>query len=474
MFNSQRAGVVLPRSAPLAADLLLYGALVLTMDLERQVFNDGAVAVKDGSIIDVGNTEDVRPRWHAERALDLSGMVITPGLVNAHIHLTGDNLFPGLQPDDVANHDRMATWVLPAYEHSTPEDERAAARLTILQMLRHGTTAFIEAGTCFYPSAVLDGLKEFGMKGAIGAWVSDGWGSIKKFAATTDQAIAKLHEATSLPVGSVKVWPSILGSNLCSDDLYREASRLAHSLDRQWTFHLSPTVNDGDYFRQHKGSDPLLHLEKLGVLDERCVIGHAIHISVREVEAINRSGANVAFSPTSALRLASGITAVGRHLDLSHVALGTDAQNASNHVDLLRAADLACLAYAEARKGPPAVTAERALEWLFLGGARALNFRSAIGSVEIGKRADIAVFNPGLPVFNVANSLVHGAPRAVHSFIDGRHILQSGHVYGEEEIIADAIKAGQNLARRAGLPLSTGWKPAPKIAAEGGSNLLPN
>jgi 5-methylthioadenosine/S-adenosylhomocysteine deaminase len=467
MVNSQRAGTVVPRSAPLAADLLLHGALVLTMDNERRVFGHGAVAVKDGSIVDVGDADDVRRRWCAEHALDLSGMVITPGLITAHIHLTGDNLFPGLQPDDVTDHDHMTKWVLPAYEHSTPEDERAAARLTILQMLRQGTTAFIEAGTCLYPSAVLDGLKEFGMKGAIGAWVSDGWASPGRFAATTCQAIAKLHEAASLPAASVKVWPSILGSTLCSDDLFREASRLAHSLDRQWTFHLSPTASDGDYFRQHKGSDPLVHLEKLGVLDERCVIGHAIHISDREVEAINSSGANVAFSPTSALRLASGITTVGRHPDLSHVALGTDAQNASNHVDLLRAADLACLAYAEARKRQAALTAERTLEWLFLGGARAMNLRSAIGSVEIGKRADIAVFDPGLPVFNVANSLVHGTPRAIHAFIDGRHILRSGHVYGEEEIISDAVKAGQDLAKRAGLPLSTGWKPVPKIVAEG-------
>jgi 5-methylthioadenosine/S-adenosylhomocysteine deaminase len=465
MVNSQRAAVVIPRAALLPADLLLYGGLVVTMDDERRVFMDGAVVVKDGSIVDVGGTDEVRGRWRALNALDLSRMVVTPGLINAHIHLTGDNLFPGLQPDDVANHDHMIKWVLPAYQHSRPEDERAAARLTILQMLRQGTTAFIEAGTCLYPSAVLDGLKEFGMKGAIGAWVSDGWVSPGRFAATTDQAIAKLHQATSLPAGSVKVWPSVLGSTLCSDDLFREASRLAHSLNCQWTFHLSPTTSDGDYFRQHKGCDPLVHLEKLGVLDERCVIGHAIHISVRELEAINSSGANVAFSPTSALRLASGITAVGRHLDLSHVALGTDAQNASNHVDLLRAADLACLTYAEARKGQPALAAERALEWLFLGGARAMNLSSAVGSIETGKRADIAVFDLGLPVFNVANSLVHGAPRAVHAFIDGKHILQDGHLEGEEGIVSDAIMAGRSLARRAGLPLWTGWQPVQKIVA---------
>lgn len=444
---------------PLAANLLLYGALVLTMDSERRVFNPGAVAVKDGLIVDVGDTKKVCGSWRTKQMLNLTGMIITPGLINAHIHLTGDNLFPGLQPDSVQDHEHMARWVLPAYEHSTPEDERAAARLTILQMLRHGTTAFIEAGTCLYPSAVLDGLKEFGMKGAMGEWVSDGWVAPERFVATTEQAIEKLHEAVALSTDSVKVWPSILGSTLCSDDLFREASRLAHELDCHWTFHLSPTARDGDYFRQHKGSDPIMHLEKLGVLDERCVIGHAIHISDKEVQAINSSGANVVFSPTSALRLASGVTRVGRHPDLSHVALGTDAQNASNHVDLLRAADLACLAYAEARQRQSALTAEQALGWLFSGGARAMNLLSDVGSIEKGKRADMAVFDPGLPVFNVANSLVHGTPRAIHTFIDGRHIMRDGRIQGDEEIIADAVNAGKRLAKHSGLPLVTGWTP---------------
>jgi 5-methylthioadenosine/S-adenosylhomocysteine deaminase len=157
------------------------------------------------------------------------------------------------------------------------------------------------------------------------------------------------------------------------------------------------------------------------------------------------------------MRLASGVTRVGRHPELARVALGTDALNGSNHVNLLQAAGLACDIYSEARRNRATVTSERALEWLITGGANAFGWVDRLGSLDVGKRADIAVFDVGSPIFNVANALVHGSPRAVHVFIDGEHVVQDGHVKGEEEILADVIKAGRRVAQRTGLPLTTGW-----------------
>jgi cytosine/adenosine deaminase-related metal-dependent hydrolase len=274
---------------------------------------------------------------------------------------------------------------------------------------------------------------------------------------STDRAVKRLQNAVALPAGRVHVAPSLLGSFTCSDELYKAASELARQYDRHWTFHMSPSEDDGTFFRTRTGRDPLVHLESLGVLDRRCAIGHAIHISNEEVAAIHRTDATVTFSPASALRHASGVTRIGRHPDLARVALGTDALNGSNHLSVLQSASLACGIYTEARRQRATVTAERALEWLTLGGARALGWSDRIGSLEVGKRADIAVFDVGAPVFNVANALVYGLPRAVHVFIDGDHVVQDGRVKGEREIIADAIEAGRRVSRRTGLPLATGW-----------------
>lgn len=438
-------------------DLILHGAIVVLMDAESRVFRNGAIAIRDGVIADVGDSVSLLSRWTSDRSMDLKGLVATPGLINAHIHLTGDGLFPGIEPDDSPRKSHMAQWILPPYEHAKPEDERAAARFVATQMIKQGTTAFIEAGTCRYPAAVLDGLASLGIRGSIGAWAGDRWPAPGFFSTTTEQALRQIQEALELKSDRVEVWPNVLGTAICSDELYQEASDLARKLNRHWTFHMSPAPDDGEAYRERTKRDPLVHLEKLGVLDDRCVIAHAIHITEAEVEALNRSGATVVFSPGSAMRLSSGVSSVGRHPDLARVALGTDALNASNHVDLLRSADLACAVYADARKDRSVLTAERALEWLIAGGAGALGWANQIGSIETGKRADISVFDVGTPVYNVANSLVHGSARVVHVFVDGEQILSDGHVKDEDEILEEAAVAGRRVAERAGFPSSTGW-----------------
>jgi cytosine/adenosine deaminase-related metal-dependent hydrolase len=439
------------------ADLLLHGATVVTMDAERRSFCEGAIAVRDGLIVDVGRSSDLLARWLSRRKLNLKGLVATPGLINSHIHLTGDGLFPGIEPDDSPRANHMSQWILPPYEHSQPEDERAASRFVVLQMLKQGTTAFVEAGTCRYPAAVLEGLGDLRVRGAIGIWASDRWPQPGVFDTTTEQAIERIQAALSLQSERIDVWPDVLGTAICSDELYQAAAQLAREFNRHWTFHMSPEPNDGAAYRERTGRDPLVHLGSIGALDDRCVIAHAIHISDTEVNALNRSGATVVFSPGSALHLSSGVTKVGRHPDLDNVALGTDALNASNHLDLLRSADLACAVYADARKDRSVLTAERSLEWLIHGGARALG-RNDIGSLQVGKRADISIFDvTAAPIYNVANSLVYGSARAVHVFIDGEQVLDNGHVKDEESIISEAAAAAQRVAQRANFPSSTGW-----------------
>src|SRR5437899_2700753 len=113
------------------ADLLIHGAVVMTMDAKRRVFRDGAVAIKDGAIADIGSAA-LLPRWRGTKKLDLRGLVVTPGLINSHIHITGDALFPGLRPDTSVPAEHLTKWALPAYEHSRPEDDRASARFVAL------------------------------------------------------------------------------------------------------------------------------------------------------------------------------------------------------------------------------------------------------------------------------------------------------------------------------------------------------
>src|SRR5216684_2622232 len=424
------------------------------MDPRRRVFADGAIAVREGAIVDLGPSASLSQRWTAADRLDLEDNVALPGLVNAHVHLTGLDLFPGLEPAESPVADHLANWALPSHAFATPADERATARFLGLQMLRQGVTAFIEAGTVRFPEAVLDGLADLRLRGSIGTWTWDRWSQPAAFSTTTHAAIRRMAAALDLtkPGARIQVWPTLIGHTACSDELWRAAADAARARDSHWSFHMSPGTNDGDYYRQTTGRDPLVHLDELGVLDERAVVAHAIHVSDAEIDALNRSGARVAFCPASSLQHASGVTRAGRHPEMHHVALGTDSPH---RLPLLQVAGLLCSVYGDMHRDRSSVLPERALEWLTLAGAGALGGADRIGSLEVGKRADLAVFEVTRPLYNVANALVHHATtgRAVHVFVDGEHVVRYGHVAGEDAIVAEANQAGQRLAREAGFPI---------------------
>jgi len=440
------------------ADLLLEHGLVVTMDSRRRVFADGAIAVRAGAIVDVGPSASLNQRWIATDRVDLEDNVVLPGLVNAHVHLTGLDLFPGLEPADSPVADHLANWALPAHEYATRTDERVTARFLGLQMLKQGVTAFIEAGTIRFPEVVLDGLADLRLRGSIGTWTWDRWSQPAAFSTTTDAAIRRMNAALDLakPGARIQVWPTLIGHTACSDELWQAAADAARTRDCHWSFHMSPGTNDGDYYRQTTGRDPLVYLAELGVLDERAVVAHAIHVSDAEIDALNRSGASVALCPASSLHHASGLTHAGRHTEMRHVALGTDSPH---RLPLLQAAGLVCSLYGDMQRDRSSLLPERALEWLTLAGARALGAEDRIGSLEVGKRADVAVFEVTRPLYNVANALVHHATtgRAVHVFIDGERVLRHGHVSGEDAIVGEAFETGQRLAQRAGFPGATGW-----------------
>ena len=440
------------------ADLVVHGGLLVTMDAERRVFADGSVAVRDGSFVDVGPSRTLLERYQPAKRVDVHGLVIMPGLVNAHVHLTGLDLLPGLEPSDSPSETHLQKWAIPSHVLCTPDDERVTARFLALALLKQGITAFIDAGTNRFPQAVLEGLRDMHLRGAIGTWTWDRWHEPPEFDTTTDAAIARMRSALELAStsGRIQVWPILVGHTSCSDQLWEAAADEARRRDCNWAFHMSPGKADGDFYRARFGRDPLVHLHSLGVLDKRAIVTHALYVSDAEVEVLNGSGAMVAFCPAGNLHLASGLSRTGRHVEMKRVALGTDSPH---NLPLLHAAGLACSLFGDMHLNRAALAPERALEWVTLAGAEALGAADQIGSIEIGKRADLAVFEVVEPVYNVASALVHHATtgRALHVFIDGRQVVTNGHVDGEDRIVADAAATGRDVAKRAGWPVRTGW-----------------
>ncbi len=440
------------------ADLLVHGGIVVTMDAERRVFADGAIAIRDGAIVEIGGSAALLERWPEAARLDVDGLVVTPGLINAHVHITGLDLLPGIEPSDSPKAEHLQRWALPSHVVNTPDDERVSARYLALTLLHQGITSFVEAGTIRFPEAVLDGLADLHLRGAIATWTWDRWNDPPEFATSTQQAIERMCQALELaPKGArLQMWPSLIGHTSASDELWQAAAAEARRRDCQWTFHMSPGTNDGDFYRRETGRDPLVHLHDLGVLDERAIVTHALYVSEAEVQVLNRSGAHVAFCPAGSLHLASGVSRASRHLEMQRVALGTDSPH---NLPLLHAAGLASNLFGDMHGDRAALAPERALEWLTLNGAAALGMTDQIGSLEVGKRADLAAFDVAQPIYNVANALVHHplTGRARHVLVDGQHVVRDGRIAGEEAIVDDARRTGERVLRAAGMPLRTGW-----------------
>lgn len=461
-------------SEPTPVDTLIDGAVVVTMNAERTVHRNGAVAITGARISAVGPADDVRASVHARQVIDGARFVVTPGMVNTHIHITGEPLTRGFVPDDTPFEENVFVWLCPLYAAHGESEERLSAQLAAAEMLKSGTTTFLEAGTVRFVDAVVDGLREIGIRGRVGQWVWDLPPEPAVYRRTTDNAVAALEKVLGDHAGDadslVRAWSMIVGHTTCSDELWREARAAADRHHTGLNFHMSPAAMDPEGFMAQFGQRPMEHLAELGVLGEDVVIAHCVHVDDREIDLLARHGCSVAHCPTTALKVAYGVTQIGRMPEMVaagvNVVIGTDGNNASNYSDLMRATYLVAGLFKDARRDATMFPAEKAYEMATLGGARALLLEDEIGSLEVGKRADLVLHDRNrpewTPLHNVANQLVYSADgRGVHTvFVDGRRVVDDYRLttVDEHALYAAAQAAGEAVVKRSGLPDKSKWR----------------
>ncbi|MEX1109610.1 MAG: amidohydrolase family protein [Dongiaceae bacterium] len=460
------------RSAPERVSTLITGAVIVTMDAERHIISDGALAIRGDRIAGVGRSQDVKGRFHATEVIDGRRFVITPGFVDAHIHITGDPLTRGYVPDDIdaTFAEKLAHWVIPRFLAHTVGDERLSAQLAALQMLRSGTTCFLEAGTIIHLDAVVDGLEESGIRGRVGAWVEGrvrdpGQDQTK----STDEAIRTLEdEVTRFPadVGAmIASWPILVGHATNPDEVWRAAKRLADQKGIGVSAHMSPFKADPDWYLDNVGRRPVEHLAHIGVLGNNVSLTHLAHVNGREVELLAETGTNVIFCPLAALRGAFGISAVGRFPEMSaagiNIALGTD----GDVPDLMQKMSLASAIFKDARQDARIFPAQQALTMAISGGARLMKLQHEIGSLETGKKADFVLHDTDrpewVPLLNALHQLVwSGDGRGVHSvWVNGVRVVDNycATLLDEGELYRKARVASREILKRSGVPARCAW-----------------
>ncbi|GII94573.1 amidohydrolase family protein [Sinosporangium siamense] len=448
---------------------LLTGGDVVTMNTRREVLVGGAVAVAGDRVVAVGATGRLRARWPAAPRIDATDCVVTPGLINAHQHLTGDPLARACIPDDITSDEAIFGWSVPLHEAHTGDDDELSALLACVESLRNGVTTVVEAGTVAHPRRVAKAMTKAGIRGTIGTW---GWDvADAPYAAPAAEVLDRQRELiASYPAGGrVQAWVTLVGHGLASDELLAGAADLARTAGAGMTMHMSPGPGDTEHYRERSGRPPLLHLAGLGVLGPHLLLAHGVWLDDREIDALLASRTALAYCPWAYLRLGQGVTRAGRHGEIyrrgGRVALGCDAGNAGDSADILRAAALAAGLAKDTTLDPRAVGAPEAIEMATVAGAEAIGMAASIGSIEPGKLADLVVHDATGPQWtprgDVAQQLVWSVDgRSVRDvFVGGRRVVADGRcvTVDERELRHQAQQASAALLGRAGIVPRRHW-----------------
>lgn len=418
-------------------DMLVRGGDVLTMDPARTTWTDGAVAIAAGEIVAVGRWPELRTAHPSATVLGDADALVTPGYVNAHQHLTGDRLVQSCIPDAIDSQTAIFDWAVPIHGAHTGDDDELSASLAAADALTNGITCTVEAGTVAHPERVVSALTAAGMRARVGRWGWDVEGA--PFAAPVDEVLQRASELlAAVPSGGlVEAGVTLVGHDLMSDELLAGASELARARDAGLTFHISPHGGDPVSYLERTGLRPVEHFDRLGVLGPHVLLAHAVHLDDAEMQVVLDRQVGVASCPWAYLRLAQGFVGHHRHDWLyaqgGRVALGCDAENAGDAVDVLRTATLFVGLVRDRSLDPFSMTADDALALATCRGADAVGMGERIGSIEVGKRADLVVHDRATPAFTPRSDdpvlqLVWGSDgRSVRDVVvDGRVVVRDG------------------------------------------------
>jgi 5-methylthioadenosine/S-adenosylhomocysteine deaminase len=413
----------------MATDLLVSNATVVTADPHGTVVADGAVAVADGRIAWIGPAAELASAASGAReTLDASGMIVMPGLINAHCH-AADSLFRGLVEDLPLEPWLQTVWKAEAAILS-PDTVRLGARLGLAELLLSGVTTVMDM--FWHPRQTVAAARELGMRVSTGGIFFDGPGVD---GATPEARLSDAEAFFAEFAGDDTVLAGVFphGTYTVGPDGLRASKAVADRHGGLFCTHAAETRAEVAGIEASYGRSVIRHLDSLGLLDERAVLAHCVWLDDEEIGILARTGATVAHNPVSNLKLASGFARVPKMLDAGvRVALGTDGAISGNDLDMWMALRLAATLHKAASGRADAVSTAQALHMVTLAGAEALGAADRLGSLEPGKAADMVLIDTrrphAVPMFDPVTHLVYSAAKSDvrHVFVGGRQVVRDG------------------------------------------------
>jgi 5-methylthioadenosine/S-adenosylhomocysteine deaminase len=407
------------------ADVLIENGTLLTMDSLLSVIENGSIGVTGDRISHIGKKHPVPIR--AKKVIDAQGGFVLPGLINAHTHASM-TLFRGLA-DDLPLMEWLTKYIFPVENRMDKDFVRTGALLACAEMILSGTTTFCDM--YLFEDEVAEAAQEAGMRCLVGEVLYDfpspNYGLIDKGFEYTEFLIRK-WSGNSLV--SIAVEPHALYT--CNADLLTKANNLALRHGIPLVIHVAETKTEVEESLKRFGKRPFEYLEFLGIVGPHIIADHCVHLDDSEIERIAENKIRVVHNPESNMKLASGISPVAKLLAKGvTVGLGTDGCASNNNLDLFEEMDTAAKLQKVGTMDPTALDAPTVLRMATVSGAKILGLENLVGSLEVGKKADIILLDankPHLtPLYNPYSHLVYSARGndVTHVMINGRLILEN-------------------------------------------------
>ncbi len=436
--------------------LIIKDVTIFTLNDANHIF-EGSVVVEDGCIVEILSSSSYIRENSLDEVLDGRNRILLPGFVQTHIHLC-QTLFRGAA-DDLALIDWLKQRVWPMEAAHTPASLYASARLGIAELIKGGTTCALTMETVNHTDSVFQAVEESGFRATVGKCMMDAGEDVptvlnEKTESSIAESLRLLERWHGAANGRIRYCFAPRFAVSCSRQLLEAVAKLSREREVLVHTHASENTDEIALVEQSTGKRNVHYLNNVGLAAKHIVLAHCIHLDETEMDVLQTTGTHVSHCPSSNLKLASGIARVSEMLDRGiSVSLGADGAPCNNRLDIFTEMRMAALLQ-KVLHGSQSLPALAALRMATINGAKALGLGDQIGSIEVGKRADLVLLNLNslhtTPRFDLISAVVYAAQTSnVETvIIDGQVVMRNRELLTlcESDVLAEAEKHSQNFA----------------------------
>ena len=419
-----------------------------SLDLRITNFkNKQSILIKDNLIAEISSQID---ESNASKIIDATGKIVIPGLINTHTHLSM-TLFRGLA-DDLSLDSWLNDHIWPMEANLNGDFCYIGALLGAVELIKSGTTTFSDM--YFYMEDVARAIDEAGIRAVLSYGMID-FGDEEKRKNEIKANLELFEACDGMADGRIKVFFGPHSPYTASEELLIKVRELADEYNMGIHIHVSETQKEIEDVSSQKGLRPFEYLDKIGFLGPDVVAAHSVWLSDNEIEIIKKNNVKISHNPCSNMKLASGVAPVSKLIENDIcVSIGTDGASSNNNLDLIEELKTASLLQKVSTLDPKVLNSDEAIAMGTIKGAEALGLESEIGSIEVGKKADIVLIDTNSANMvpdssSLSSNIIYSAngSNVDTTICDGKILMENKKltILDEEEIYAKARKAIKEL-----------------------------